>query len=67
MGLTVLAMMLGPAARGTQNFLLAYIDPGTGSMILQLLLGGVAGLYVFMKLFKEKLLELLHLKKRDDA
>jgi hypothetical protein len=66
MGLTVLALLLGPAARGAPRILLAYVDPGTGSMILQLLLGGVAGLYVFLKLFKEKLLELLHLKKRDN-
>ena len=29
----------------------AYIDPGTGSMILQLLLAGVAGLGVLCKLF----------------
>ncbi len=30
---------------------LAYMDPGTGSLFLQLLLGGVAGLLVFLKLF----------------
>lgn len=35
-------------------------------MILQLLLGGVAGLYVFAKLFKQKVLELLGFKKHDD-
>ena len=29
----------------------AYIDPGAGSLILQLLLGGVAGLIVVGKLF----------------
>ena len=27
----------------------AYIDPGTGSILLQTLLGGVAGLVVFFK------------------
>jgi hypothetical protein len=27
----------------------AYIDPGTGSILLQALLGGVAGLVVFLK------------------
>ncbi len=30
---------------------LAYLDPGTGSMLLQLLLGGVAGALVVGKLY----------------
>ena len=29
----------------------AYLDPGTGSMMLQLMLGGVAGLMVIGKLY----------------
>lgn len=29
----------------------AYLDPGTGSMLLQLLLGGVAGFLVIGKLY----------------
>ena len=29
----------------------AYLDPGTGSMILQLLLGGIAGIAVVFKLY----------------
>ena len=29
--------------------LIAYIDPGTGSILLQALLGGLAGLAVFFK------------------
>lgn len=29
----------------------AYLDPGTGSMVLQLLLGGVAGAIVILKLY----------------
>lgn len=32
----------------------AYLDPGTGSMVLQLLLGGVAGVVVVVKLYWEK-------------
>jgi hypothetical protein len=31
------------------RFTLAYLDPGTGSMILQALLGGIAGLAVYLK------------------
>ena len=32
----------------------AYLDPGTGSMMLQLMLGGVAGLMVVGKLYLRK-------------
>jgi hypothetical protein len=33
----------------------AYVDPGTGSFILQMLLGGVAGAMVVCRLYWEKL------------
>jgi hypothetical protein len=33
----------------------AYIDPGTGSMMLQLLLGGVAGAVVVGRLYMQKI------------
>jgi hypothetical protein len=36
----------------------AYLDPGTGSMILQVLLGGFAGLALVGKLYWHKLLAL---------
>ena len=36
--------------------LAVYVDPGSGSMLLQLLLGGVSGIYVFFRLFKQKIL-----------
>lgn len=29
----------------------AYLDPGTGSMLLQLLLGGIAGIAMILKLY----------------
>jgi hypothetical protein len=35
----------------------AYLDPGTGSMILQLLLGGIAGAMVVGKLYWHRLRE----------
>jgi hypothetical protein len=44
----------------------AYLDPGTGSMILQVLLGGVAGLALVGKLYWHKLLSLFGLRK-DEA
>lgn len=35
---------------------LAYVDPSAGSMFLQLLLGGVAGVIVIVKLYYRRLL-----------
>ncbi|MFQ5953484.1 MAG: hypothetical protein ACE5JZ_00295 [Kiloniellales bacterium] len=35
----------------------AYLDPGTGGMLLQLLLGGVAGALVVIKLYWSRLRE----------
>lgn len=37
----------------------AYLDPGTGSMLLQLLLGGVAGALVIGKLYWQRLKDML--------
>jgi hypothetical protein len=42
----------------------AYVDPGTGGMIVQLLLGGVAGLVVLGRLYWSRLLILMGLRKR---
>ncbi len=33
-----------------------YVDPGSGSMVLQILLGGVSGIYVIFRLFKQRIL-----------
>jgi len=44
----------------------AYADPGAGSMLLQLLVGGAAGLFVAFRLFKDKILHLLGIRKSDD-
>lgn len=41
----------------------AYLDPGTGSMLLQLLLGGAAGLAIAAKLYWHNLLSALGLRK----
>jgi len=37
------------------NPLYAYLDPGTGSMFLQLLLGGIAGVAVVIRLYWRKI------------
>ena len=46
--------------------LLAYLDPGSGSMILQALLGGVAGLFVAVKMFGVRIKETLFFWRKDD-
>jgi hypothetical protein len=45
---------------------LAYLDPGSGSMLLQILLGGIAGIAVSIKIFGRRLLGMLRFWKRDD-
>jgi hypothetical protein len=42
---------------------LAYLDPGSSSMILQMAAGGFAALAVTMKLFWHRILRLLHIRK----
>ncbi len=39
-----------------------YVDPGSGSMMLQLLLGGVSGIYVIFRMFKQKMLGLFGIR-----
>ena len=59
--ISLLALLANPPAA------YAYIDPGAGSLLLQLLLGGVAGAFVFFRLFKQKLFRLLGLGKDDQG
>jgi hypothetical protein len=44
----------------------AYLDPGTGSIILQVLLGGVAGLALAGKLYWAKFLSLIGVRKSEE-
>lgn len=44
----------------------AYLDPGTGSIILQLLLGGVAGGVIVFKLYWARLKSFFVRKPKDD-
>lgn len=44
----------------------AYLDPGTGSMLLQLLLGGIAGLAIAAKLYWYRFLSLFGIKSKTD-
>ena len=45
---------------------LAYLDPGSGSMILQMLLGGVAAVAVSIKMFGKKVFKTLAFWKKDE-
>jgi hypothetical protein len=45
----------------------AYLDPGTGSMILQVLLGGVAGLALAGKLYWHRFLTAIGVRPRKAA
>src|SRR5215204_5781140 len=43
----------------------AYLDPGTGSMLVQLLVGGVAAVGVAVKLYWHRILRLLRIRKTE--
>ena len=45
---------------------LAYLDPGSGSMILQVLAGGLAAIAVTAKLYWGRLLKFLRIRKDDE-
>ena len=44
---------------------LAYIDPGSGGMMMQLLLGGVAGVAVLAKLYWQRFITFIGIRKAD--
>ncbi len=45
----------------------AYLDPGSGSMMLQMLLGGVAGTAVILRLYWKRLLAFLGISKKEET
>ncbi len=47
------------------DYALAYIDPSAGGLLVQILLGGLAGIGVLVKLYWEKLTKYFR-KERDD-
>jgi amino acid permease len=44
----------------------AYLDPGTGSMLLQVILGGIAAVGVALKLYWHKLRAALGMAKKEE-
>jgi hypothetical protein len=45
---------------------LGYIDPASGSMLLQIILGGVAAVAVALKMWWRRVLRILHIRKPED-
>jgi len=45
---------------------IAYLDPGTGSMLLQVILGGIAAVGVALKLFWYRIIAFLGIKKKPE-
>ena len=60
--LALTAMLVG-ASTSTAH---AYLDPGTGSIILQVLLGGVAGLALACRLYWQKFVSMLGIKRKPE-
>ena len=54
--LTILAVASWPTT------IHAYVDPGNGSMIVQLLLGGIAGLAVALRVYWRRLVQVVRPK-----
>jgi hypothetical protein len=46
--------------------LFAYLDPGSGSMMLQVLAGGIAAAAVTLKVYWRRLLVLLRIRKPEE-
>ena len=46
--------------------LFAYLDPGSGSMMLQVIAGGLAAAAVTMKVYWRRLLVFLHIRKPEE-
>lgn len=57
----LLSVFLCALGVGQEAF--AYLDPGTGSMLLQLLLGGIAGALMIVKLYWARLKDFLFRRK----
>jgi hypothetical protein len=55
--LTGILLILSPS-----QYAHAYLDPASGSMLLQLLLGGVAGIVIVVKLYWERFRKLFQRK-----
>jgi hypothetical protein len=62
-----LSALLGTVLTGVAGPAYAYLDPGTGSMILQVLLGGIAGLALVGKLWWHRFLVMIGMRSETPA
>jgi len=69
MNLSIFLLFLTPflILFGLTDSALAYIDPGSGSMLLQLLLGGIAGAVVVLKLYWRQFINLFRRSSRKES
>lgn len=56
---TIASLLMFVAISDLSHPAFAYIDPGSGSVILQLLLGGTAGIMMILKLYWERIINLI--------
>lgn len=49
------------------HVLFSYIDPGTGSLVLQAIIGGVAAAGVFLRFYWKRTLIFLRIRKPEDT
>jgi hypothetical protein len=52
---------------GLTNSAWAYLDPGAGSMVLQILLGGIAGVVVILKLYWRRFVCLFRREAKEES
>lgn len=64
---TIFASILGIQFLSFPLTILGYIDPGTGSIILQAVVAGVVGAAIAVKLFWHRLLKFFGLRKGTPA
>ncbi len=58
----LLSFLLFVMVSDPSTLALAYLDPGSGSMLLQLILGGIAGITVVTKMYWQKVKDLFRRK-----
>lgn len=53
----------------TLNWILLYLDPGTGSLLIQFLIAGITGILIFIKQVKLLIKDLFHrlFNKKEDT
>ena len=63
--IALIAVLVGWSLLFFERPVHAYLDPGSGSMFLQILLGGTAAIGVILKLYWGRLLVLFRIRKDD--